>query len=97
MNEPVVFTDGSANPNPGPCGAAALFYVEGISSMPSTSSYFVSRLSTSYRPNDELAAIQLAINYCRSRSSHKKKAVHIFTDCQAAILSLATSNILQSH
>ena len=96
INEPVVFTDGSANPNPGPCGAAAVCYAEGISSMPLISSTFVSRLSTSY--HGELAAIQLAINFCRSRTIHiKTKAVHIFTDCQAAMRSLATSNILQSH
>ena len=67
-----------------------------ISLMISISSTFESRLSTSY--HGELASIQLAINYCRSRSSHiKTKAVHIFTDCQAAMHSLATSNILQSH
>lgn len=94
--QPIVFTDGSANPNPGPCGAAAICYAEGINSIPITISSPVAHHSTSY--HGELEAIRLAVDFCKSRSAHHNfNTLHLFSDCQAAMLSLSSGKIHQAH
>ena len=96
VSQPLIFTDGSAMPNPGPCGAAAICYLEGTASLPITLTEPVSQHSTSY--HGELAAINLAVNLCASRATQKPcDAIHIFSDCQSAMLSIASADINQSH
>ena len=96
VNDPIIFTDGSAIPNPGPSGAAAVCYPKGISSQPTVLSEPASHASTSY--HGELFAIKLAIEFCISRLDlHNFRAVHIFSDCQSAMLSVSSSEIHVSH
>ena len=53
-NDIVVFTDGSALPNPGPCGAGVCIFWAGLSAKSSEHALPVSSYSTSY--HDELKA-----------------------------------------
>ena len=57
----IVFTDGSALGNPGPCGAAAIIHTHGLDMEPVILSRAISRNSSSYHA--ELAAIDLALEY----------------------------------
>ncbi len=56
-----IFTDGSALGNPGPCGSAAVIYINGLSNEPVTLNEPVARKSTSF--HGEVAAVNLALNY----------------------------------
>ncbi len=80
-----VFTDGSALSNPGPCGAAAVVYPQGLTHDPVILSHPVSLRSTSF--HGELCAIQLALSYVNSMLSTlpKPQSVLIHTDCRAAL------------
>ncbi len=58
IGQPLIFTDGSALGNPGPCGAAAVCFSEGPISEPVVCDISVSKCSTSH--HGELCAIRLA-------------------------------------
>ncbi len=84
--QPVIFTDGSALSNPGPCGAAAVCYAEGMESLPVVLKEAVSNLSTIY--HRELRAMLLATQFGDEYSgTHCITELNICTDCQAVITS----------
>ncbi len=80
----IVFTDGSALGNPGPCGAAAIIHTHGLDMEPVILGKPISSNSSSY--HGELAAIDLALEYCvtSTGSHHQHNTVSIQTDCQSA-------------
>ncbi len=91
----VIFTDGSATGNPGPCGAGASIYWNGLSSSSVHYTRPVSKLSSSY--HGEIQAIDLALETVVSRTPIiTNKKVHILTDCQSALYSV-TSNSAPSN
>ena len=80
----VAFTDGSALTNPGPCGAGAAVYWNGIAGQPSLYKRPVSKQSSSYQ--GELQAIDLALQKVEERRPPLRgNTVHIITDCQSAL------------
>ena len=83
----VAFTDGSATPNPGPTGAGAAIYINGIDSCPIHLSKAISKYSTSYI--GELEAIHLALSYLANCTSLPNK-VSILTDCQSALCAITS-------
>ena len=83
-----IFTDGSALGNPGPSGASAIIYSDGLMHEPVKLSIPISCWSTSY--HGELAAISEAAKYmrelCTAREpAQRPTAIHIFSDCQSAL------------
>ncbi len=94
--QPVIFTDGSALSNPGPCGAAVVCYAEGMESQLLFLKEAVSKLSTSY--HGELRAMLLATQFGKEYSStHHITELNIFIDCQAVIASVTSSRHHRSH
>jgi ribonuclease HI len=94
--DPIIFTDGSALGNPGPCGASAIFYIDGLSSLPIKVSESVSPLSTSY--HGELTALRLAMEFIASRRDNLAgKTIHIYCDCRAAIMAISSTAIHRTH
>ena len=92
----VAFSDGSALGNPGPCGAAAVIYLEGIKSSPVILSEAVSSLGTSYL--GELRGIHLATDFINQASEIRiPKALDIFVDCTSAIASTTGCRTRESH
>ena len=80
-NDAIIFTDGSAMPNPGPCGAGICAYWAGIHGPPTETSIPVAKRSTSY--HGELKAIEAALKSAAERE-HKGN-LHIMSDCQSAL------------
>ena len=88
--QPIIFTDGSALGNPGPCGASAIMFREGIQSIPIVEKQAVSSYGTSYR--GELVGLQLATKMIlEEKSKSDVNSINIFCDCESAINS--TQNI----
>ncbi len=87
------FTDGSALTNPGPCGAAAIIYTNGMASHPVTLRRPVAPRSTSY--HNELNAIDLALGFIseflRTHPS-RYNMVAIHTDCVSALQTVRSPN-----
>ena len=82
-NNVVIFTDGSALGNPGPCGAGAAIHWNGISHDSSSHKKPVSSFSNSY--HGELSAIDLAIEEVASATHQPRKNVLLLSDCQSAL------------
>ena len=91
-NDAIIFTDGSATPNPGPCGAGICAYWAGITAEPSETAIAVSKHSSSY--HGELKAIDAALEMAANRGY--QGTLHILSDCQSA-LKIATSNDISSN
>ncbi len=88
--QPAIFTDGSALSNPGPCGAAAVCYVEGMDSEPLVVKDSVSKFSNNY--HGELRGLNLATESVMALSlTHNITQVNIFCDCKAAIAATTTT------
>ena len=82
----LVFTDGSALGNPGPTGAGAVVYLDAYQSVPVLLKKCVSPMSNNY--TGELVGIQIALEFL-SKIDHSDlvdRSIHLFTDCQAAII-----------
>ncbi len=95
---PVIFVDGSALGNPGPTGAAAICYPEGIKSQPITIKEAVGKLSTSY--HGEIYAIKLATQFLKvydTKDNTSPTEAHVLADCQSAILSTTSRETHKSH
>ena len=79
----VAFTDGSANPNPGPCGAGAYVY---HNEMPGWDTERFAALGDGTNNLGELWAVGLALQAAHSRilahPHHNYKQLYIFTDSQ---------------
>ncbi len=92
----VAFTDGSALTNPGPCGAAAIIYTNGMNSQPIIRTESISSFSTSY--HGELRALKLALAYvCTFSLNHWISEVRLFSDCQSALTSISSGKTCQNH
>ena len=88
--QPIIFTDGSALGNPGPCGASAVMFREGVQSIPIVENQAVSSYSTSYR--GELVGLQIATKMMlEEKNKSDFNSINIFCDCESAINS--TQNI----
>ena len=87
----VAFTDGSATPNPGPCGAGLSIYWNGIDSQSTDIAIPVAKCSTSY--HGELQAISSAMDIILNKTPKNKKKIHIMVDCQSAIITASLSEI----
>ena len=96
-NSPIIFTDGSAINNPGPVGASAICYTEGISSTPIILKQYVSEYSTSY--HGELMGLRIATDFLKllTVSNHSFKEAHVFTDCRSVIASVSSTDIHNTH
>ncbi len=94
---PVIFVDGSALGNPGPTGAAAVCFPQGIKSEPVTVKEAVGKLSTSY--HGEVYAIWLATEFlkCYTSGNNNPTDAHILADCQSAIISCNSRDTHKSH
>ena len=92
--QPVYFTDGSALNNPGPCGAAAVLYRDGMISTPIPSGKAVCRYGTSYL--GELNGLDMAISDIASINADDITEVNILCDCEAAILSTQNTAMYNS-
>jgi ribonuclease HI len=90
----VAFTDGSALNNPGPCGAAAVIYRDGLSSDPIILEKPISARGSSYEA--EIHAIALATSYALTHADNSLSSVHIFSDCQSALKVLHSNNLKDS-
>ena len=88
-NEAVIFTDGSATPNPGPCGAGVCAYWAGINADCSEISLPVSKHSSSY--HGELKAIDAAIETAAMRQHQGD--LSILSDCQSALKTATNDEI----
>ena len=91
-NDAIIFTDGSAMPNPGPCGAGICAYWAGIHGSPTETSVPVAKRSTSY--HGELKAIESALESAAERQHNGN--LHIMSDCQSA-LHIAASDELPAN
>ena len=82
----MVFTDGSALGNPGPTGVGAVVYLNGYQSVPVLLKKSVSPMSNNY--TGELVGIQIALEFLSEvdHSDLVDRSIHLFTDCQPAII-----------
>ena len=87
-NDTVIYTDGSALGNPGPCGSAAIFYFKGSSADYTYLEEPVSSVSTSY--HGEMTAIDIAVTETAKNLHQCSRSIHILSDCTSAI-TVATS------
>ncbi len=95
-SQPIIFTDGSALGNPGPCGAAIVVYAEGKLSSPVSLKQPISTFSTNY--HGELYAIQMALEYVSLCATTRKfNVVYIMSDCQSAIISVCSKKTHENH
>ncbi len=95
-NSVIGFTDGSALSNPGPCGAGAAIYIDGLASHPILCHQPISPKSTSY--HGELAAVHLCVTRLLDTNTiHLPCDVHILTDCQAALSALTSPSPPSNH
>ena len=85
----LVFTDGSADPNPGPTGAGAVIYIDGLLSEPILINKAVSSNSSSYA--GEIEAIELALEFL-AKCTRLISKISIFTDCQSALVAITNNN-----
>ena len=89
-----VFTDGSAQLNPGPTGSGVIFKKQGWNSTPIKIAKAVKCMGSSYKV--ELEAIKIAPNYAWNNLTPSNDSLHIFSDCQSVILAV-TSQIRENY
>ena len=82
-NNIIAFTDGSALSNPGPTGAGAAIFLNGINHEDIKARRPVSAMSTSY--HGELQGIDLALTKILQVKPKVAKPIHILSDCQSAL------------
>ena len=81
----VVFTDGSALGNPGPTGAGGVVYLDGYEASPVLLKKGVSPYSNNF--TGELVGIEISLEFIAGVNNIENRDIHIFTDCQGAIVS----------
>ncbi len=95
-NSIVAFTDGSALGNPGPCGAGAVIYPNGLDSHPLSLHSPVSKSSTSY--HGELKGILLALDHVSNAMIPRHiTSLVILSDCKSAIQAASSNTPKDSH
>ena len=87
----VVFTDGSAFGNPGPTGAGGVVYLDGYEAAPVLLKKGVSPYSNNF--TGELVGIQISLEFLADVSEVENRNIHVFTDCQGAIVSAFQNQI----
>ncbi|XP_053400720.1 uncharacterized protein LOC128557399 [Mercenaria mercenaria] len=80
----LVFTDGSSFGNPGPTGVGAAVYLEGYSSQPILLNKGVSKIGNNF--SGEVVGIEIAMDFLVEATHIMDKKIHLFTDCQSAII-----------
>ena len=80
-----VFTDGSALRNPGATGAGAVLYLNGLQSDPIGIKKGICSNGNNYL--GEILGIELALKYLCDEAKVKNRNIHLFVDCQSAIVS----------
>ena len=91
----IVFTDGSAQSNPGPTGSGVIIKKQGQNSTPIKIAKAVKYMGSSYE--GELEAIKIATEYARDNISPSNDSLHIFSDCQSAISAVTSQNRENYH
>ena len=92
----IVFTDGSAQSNPGPKGSGVIIKKQGRNSTPiKIAKAVVNYMGSSYK--GELEAIKIATEYARDNISPSNDSLHIFSDCQSAISAVTSQNRENYH
>ena len=87
----VVFTDGSVFGNPGPTGAGGVVYLDGYEAAPVLLKKGVSPYSNNF--TGELVGIQISLEFIADVSEVENRNIHVFTDCQGAIVSAFQNQI----
>ena len=93
----MVLTDGSTLSNPGPTGAGAVIYVDEYDANPILLKKGVNPISNNY--TGELVGIQIDLECLTDLAENnnlRNRTIHIFTDCQAAIIS-AFNNVIPKN
>ena len=85
----IVFTDGSAQSNPGLTGSGVIIKKH-RNSTPIKIAKAVKYMGSSYE--GELEAVQIATEYARGNISPSNDSLHIFSDCQSAISAVTSQN-----
>ena len=80
-----VFTDGSALGNPGPTGAGAVIYMNGLQSDPISIKKGICSNGNNFL--GEIVGIELAFKYLCDEAKIRNRDIHLFVDCQSAIVS----------
>ena len=94
-NTMIIFTDGSALSNPGPVGAGVVIKNKGPKITPVKLAKSVKQMGTSYE--GEIEAIKLALEYANENITSAHDNLHIFSDSQAAILSITCQDSEKYH
>ena len=87
-NTMIVFKDVSVQLNPGPAGSGVIIKKQGHNSTPIKIVKAVIYMGSSYE--GELEAIKIATEYPRDSLSPSNDSLHIFSDCQSAILAVTS-------
>ena len=90
----IVFTDGSAQSNPGPTGSGVIIKKQGQNSTLTKIAKAVKYMGSSYE--GKLEAIKIATEYVRDISP-SNDSLHIFSDCQSAISTVTSQNRENYH
>jgi ribonuclease HI len=94
IDSTIVYTDGSALGNPGPCGAGAAIFTTGHSTAPIELTRPVSKHSHSY--HGELQAIELALTNL-TEFHHLQGSIIILSDCQSALITASSSRTSKDY
>ena len=89
-NSVVVFTDGSALGNPGPTGAGACIYMNGLDSTCFQLKQPIHPLSNNFV--GELNGIMIALKFLEEKDISNRN-IHLFVDCQPAMKATFSSDI----
>ena len=79
------FTDGSALGNPGPTGAGAVIYLQGLLDNPVCLKKTICSNGNNYL--GEIVGIEMALSFLQDEISITGRNIHLFVDCQSAIIS----------
>ena len=80
-----VFTDGSNLGNPGPTGAEAVIYMNGLKSDPIGIKKGICSNGNNFL--GEIVGIEIAFKYLCDEVKIRNRDIHLFVDCQSAIVS----------
>ena len=82
----VAFTDRSALGNPGPTGAGAAIYMNGLNSHAERLKKEICKNGNNYL--GEIIGLEITLKYLAEEAEVSNRSIHIFTDCQSAIESV---------
>ena len=89
-NTMIIFIIGSALSNPGPVGAGVVLKTKGQRAHQQNLLKAVKQMGTSYE--GEIEAIKLAVEYANENITSAHDNLHIYSDSQAAILSITSQD-----